>query len=55
MPTRKAQENESHVHLMLDKALWKRVRVAAAQDETTAVEIVRRALAAYLKSGRESK
>src|SRR5262245_25964083 len=52
MPTRKARPEEAHVHLMLDRKLWTRVKVRAAEEGTTAVEIVRDALEAWLKGGK---
>lgn len=51
MPSRKPEPEEVQVHVYLERDLWRRVKVRAAQEETSAVEVVRLALKAYL-SGR---
>ena len=50
MPTQKPKDGEAVVHLILDRQLWVRVKVLAAQESVPAVEIVRRALSDYLKA-----
>lgn len=52
MPTRKTKPEEAVVHLILDKKLWKRVKVRAAEEGSSAVAVVRDALEAWLKGGR---
>jgi plasmid stability protein len=51
MPTRTPNEDEVQVHLHLDRELWRRVKVRAAQDGTTAVAVVRGALQEWLRKG----
>ena len=51
MPTRAPSEDEVQVHLHLERDLWRKVKVRAAQDSTSAVAVVREALQEWLRKG----
>lgn len=51
MATRSPKDGEVQVHLHLRRELWRKVKVLAAQQETTAVAVVREALEDWLRKG----
>jgi hypothetical protein len=50
VPTQKPKEGQAVAHLILDRKLWRAVKRRALDEDVPAVEIVRRALADYLKA-----
>ena len=51
MPTRAPKDDEVQVHLHLGRDLWRKVKVRAAQNEKSAVAVVREALEDWLRKG----
>ena len=47
------KEGTIKTSMNLDRDLWRRVRVRAAGEDTSATQIVERALEEYLKNGRK--